>query len=152
MSFIRNPKDFWSGAIFIAFGLAALLIAQNYRMGTALRMGPAFFPSILGGILIVIGAVGIVRAMIRPGEPISRFALKELALVVGASLAFGFLVRGTGVAIAVIVLVMISGLASTKFKVVPFLAVAIGMAFFVALVFVKGLGLQMPMFGPWIGF
>ena len=152
MSFIRNPKDFWSGAIFIAFGLAGFLIGRDYHMGTALHMGAAYFPSVLSGLLIVIGAIAVVRSMIRPGDPIGRFAFRELSLVIGATLLFGFLVRGTGVAIAIIVLVMVSGFASIKFKVIPFLAVAIGMAAFTALVFIKALGLQMSLFGTWLGF
>ena len=152
MSFIRDPKDFWSGAIFIAFGLGGFLIGRDYHMGTALNMGAAYFPSVLSGLLMVIGAIAVARSMTRPSDPISRFAFKELSLVIGATLLFGFLVRGTGVAIAIIVLVIVSGLASVKFKVIPFLALAIGMALFTALVFIKALGLQMQLFGPWLGF
>jgi hypothetical protein len=52
---IKNGKDFWAGSMFTAFGLAFMLVAQNYNMGTAVRMGPAYFPTVLGGMLAVLG-------------------------------------------------------------------------------------------------
>ncbi|OWW22284.1 tripartite tricarboxylate transporter TctB family protein [Noviherbaspirillum denitrificans] len=151
-SFIRDPKDFWSGVIFIIFGLAAVIIGRDYSMGTAGRMGPAYFPTILGGILALIGLAGVARSMFKSGEGIGRFAVKENVLILVATVLFGVLIRGAGLAIAVIVLVMVSGYASTKFKILPFLAVAVGMAVFTVLVFNVGLGLPMPMFGSWFGF
>ncbi|WP_151636819.1 tripartite tricarboxylate transporter TctB family protein [Noviherbaspirillum aerium] len=150
-SFIRNPKDFWSGAIFIGFGLTAVFIGRDYSMGTAGRMGPAYFPTILGSLLALIGAIAVVRSMLTQGEGIARFTLKGLALVLGATILFGVLVRGAGLPIAIILMVMMSGLASIKFKVAPFLMVAVGMAIFCTLVFVKALGLPMPILGFWFG-
>lgn len=151
-SFIRDPKDFWSGVIFLLMGLGAVLIGSDYAMGTAGRMGPAYFPSILGGLLALVGAIAIGRSMIKPGAAIEAFAVKQLVLILGAVLIFGFIVRGAGLVVAVIVLVMISGYASSKFRVAPFLALAVGLAVFSMLVFIKGIGLPMPMFGPWFGF
>jgi hypothetical protein len=151
-TFIRDPKDFWSGVIFVIFGLAAVIIGRDYSMGTAGRMGPAYFPTILGGLLTLIGSVCVVRSMVKSGGPVNRFAVREIFLILLAVVLFGVLIRGAGLAISVIVLVMASGYASMKFKVVPFLAVAVGLAVFAVLVFVKGLGLPMPMFGPWLGF
>ncbi len=151
-SIIRNPQDFWSGVIFIIFGLAAVLIARDYSMGTAGRMGPAYFPTFLGAVLAVIGAAAVVRSMITRGGTIGRFAVRELLLVSAAVLFFGVLVRGAGLAIAVVLVVMVSGYASIKFKVGPYLLLAVGMAVFCLLIFVKALGLPMPMFGPWLGF
>lgn len=151
-SFIRDPKDFWSGVIFVIFGLAAVIIGRDYSMGTAGRMGPAYFPTILGALLALIGSAGVVRSMVKSGEGLGRFAVREIALVLVATVLFGLLIRGAGLAIAVVVLVMISGYASTKFKVAPFLAVALGLAVFAVLVFTMGLGLPMPMFGSWLGF
>jgi len=52
---ISNGKDFWAGVMFTGFGLAFMLVAQNYNMGTAVRMGPAYFPTVLGGMLAVLG-------------------------------------------------------------------------------------------------
>ena len=151
-SFIRDPKDFWSGVIFVIFGLAAVIIGRDYSMGTAGRMGPAYFPTILGGLLTLIGLIGVVRSMVKSGGPVGRFAIREIFLVMLAVVVFGVLVRGAGLAISVVLLVMVSGYASVKFKPGPYLLLAVGLAVFCVLVFVKALGLPMPMFGPWLGF
>jgi hypothetical protein len=138
--------------IFIIIGLAAVIIGRDYPMGTAGRMGPAYFPTILGGLLALIGLVSLIRSFIRSGEAIERFAVKEAFLVLLAVVLFGVLIRGAGLAPAVVLLVLLSGYASPEFKWKPFILVAVGLAIFSVLVFVKGLGLPMPMFGPWLGF
>ncbi len=61
---IKNAKDFWAGVLFIGFGLAFVLIARNYQMGSAVRMGPAYFPTILGGLLAVLGLVIFLRSFV----------------------------------------------------------------------------------------
>lgn len=151
-SLIRNPKDFWSGVIFIVFGVAAVVIGRDYSMGTAGRMGPAYFPTVLGTLLAIIGSIAVVRSMFTSGAPVGRFVLKNLVLVLGGVLLFGVLVRGAGLVAAIVVLVMVGGYASVKFRVAPFVLLAVGMAAFSVLVFVKALGLPMPMVGPWLGF
>src|SRR5688572_14793899 len=45
---IRSTKDFWTGVLYVFFGLTAIIVARDYGMGTAVRMGPAYFPTILG--------------------------------------------------------------------------------------------------------
>ncbi|MFC7514591.1 tripartite tricarboxylate transporter TctB family protein [Herbaspirillum sp. GCM10030257] len=148
----QNQKDFWSGLIFIVIGAVAVYIGGDYAMGTAGRMGPAYFPTILGSLLAIIGAIAVVRSVATSGEAIEKFTIKGMTLVIVSTLLFGFVVRGAGLAIAVVLVVLLSGLASIRFKFVPFLAVAGGLAVFSVLVFVKALGLPMPMFGPWLGF
>ena len=80
-SAIRHPKDFWIGAIFIAIGLGAVFTRGDLTMGSSSRMGPAFFPVVLGILLAVIGAIGVVRSFFRKGEPMEKLHLKPLALV-----------------------------------------------------------------------
>ena len=59
---IRSPKDFWAGLMFIGFGLfAAIWAYTNYQMGTAVRMGPAYFPTVLGGLLAVLGLLVLIE-------------------------------------------------------------------------------------------
>ena len=150
-AFIRHPKDFWIGIIFIFFGLCAVLIGQDYGMGTAGRMGPAYFPVVLGGLLALIGAIGVIRSFIRQGEPIGRIHVKELVLILAAVLLFGYLVRNAGLVPAAIVLIMVSAFASPKFHLGKTVALAIGLAVFAVLLFVKLLGLPMPILGAWFG-
>ena len=115
-SFIRHPKDFWTGIIFLAFGLAAVLIGREYSMGQAAKMGPAYFPTILGWILATIGAIGVIRSFILHGEPIERFAIRELVIILVAVLLFGGLIRGAGLVPATMVLIVLSAYASPKFS------------------------------------
>jgi hypothetical protein len=147
----RNPKDFCTGLIYIFFGSSAILIARDYGMGTAVKMGPAYFPTILGGLLLVIGAIAVIRSFIAPGAPISAFAFKGLALVSVAVLVFGFVVRGAGLAIALPLLVIISAYASAKFRWPPTLIMAAGLTIFCVLVFLRGLGIPLPVIGLWFG-
>jgi hypothetical protein len=80
---IANGKDFWAGLMFIAFGLAFMLISQNYAMGNAVRMGPAYFPTVLGGMLAVLGAAIFFRAFVsKVAHPLAVFPFR-LWFVVG---------------------------------------------------------------------
>jgi hypothetical protein len=151
-SIIRAPKDFFSGAIFIVIGLAAMLIARDYSMGSAGRMGPAYFPTVLGAMLALIGLVGVIRSMLKSGGAVGHIAVREIALVSLSVIVFGVLVRGAGIAVSVLLVILVGGYASIKFKFVPYLLLAVGLAVFCVLIFVKALGLPMPMFGPWLGF
>jgi hypothetical protein len=151
-TFIRHPKDFWTGIIFLTIGMAAIIIGFDYPMGTAGRMGPAYFPSVLGGLLSLVGMIGIIRSLLRPGEPIGKFHIKDIALILLAVVLFGFLMRGAGLVPAVLVLVLMSAYASPKFTWGASLLLAIGLVVFAVVVFVKLLGLPMPILGPWLGF
>jgi hypothetical protein len=147
----RNPKDFWTGLLYIFFGASAIFIARDYNMGTALRMGPAFFPTILGVVLALIGAIAVIRSFLAPGTPIGGFSFKGLVLVTLSVVVYGFLVRGAGLVIALPLLVIISAYASTRFRWRMTLVMAAGLTIFCALVFVKGLGIPLPIIGPWLG-
>ena len=151
-SFIRHPKDFWIGIIFLFFGIAAVFIARDYSMGTAGRMGPAYFPSVLGGLLSLVGLIGVVRSFLRPGEAVGKFHIKNLLLVLVAVLLFGFLMRGAGLVPAALVLIVMSAYASPKFTWGATLLLAIGLTIFAVVLFVKLLGLPIAIFGPWLGF
>jgi hypothetical protein len=85
---IRNGKDFWSGLMFAGAGLSFMLVSQNYPMGSAVRMGPAYFPTMLGGLLTILGAVVFVRAFFSKLEhPLKVFPFRPLLLV--ASIVIG---------------------------------------------------------------
>lgn len=151
MSFIRSPKDFFAGLLFILFGVAFIWLARDYGFGTARRMGPAFFPLVLSGILIVIGIVIGVRGIAVTEEPPRGFTFKGLLLVIVSTVLFAILVRNAGVPIATALLVAVSAFASQRFKWMPTLVLAIGMAVFCVVIFVYALGLPMPVRGPWLG-
>jgi hypothetical protein len=148
---IRNPKDFWSGVIFTVVGLAAVILVREHPMGTAMRMGPAYFPTVLGMLLALIGLAVILRALVRAGEAVGRFGSGKLLLVLAANMLFGLLLRPLGLVIALIVLVILSAYASDRFRWPAALALAGGLAGASAIAFVRLLGLPIPILGSWLG-
>ena len=151
MSAIRSPKDFWAGLIYLGIGLGAFYIAQDYEMGTAVRMGPGYFPKVLSIVLALIGIAALLRGLLRPGEAIGRLAWREALLVVGATAIFGVLVRGAGLALSLLVLVLVSAYASRQFRLPSTVLLAVGLIVFSVLVFLKGLGIPLPLLGSWFG-
>jgi putative tricarboxylic transport membrane protein len=148
---IRNTKDFWSGLIYLFVGSSAIIIARDYGMGSAVRMGPAYFPTILGALLLLIGAISVIRAFLVPGTPIGAFAFKAALAVIGATILFGLIVREAGLAIALPLLAIVSAFGSTRFRWLPTLAMAAGLTVFCIYVFLKGLGIPLPILGAWFG-
>jgi hypothetical protein len=146
---IRNGKDFWTGVVYIGFGSLAIIISRDYDMGTALKMGPAYFPTILSSLLILIGAISLIRSFIKPGSPFGAFALRGLVLIIAAIILFGLIVRGAGLVIALPALVIISSYASIRFRWKYSLALAAGLTIFCILIFLKGLGVPLPILGSW---
>jgi uncharacterized membrane protein len=139
-------KDFWAGLLLIATGAAAVLIARNYSFGSSLRMGPGYFPTVLGGLLILFGIYLLVEGL-RSDEKISgSWSLRALILLPLALVLFGVLMEHGGFVPAMLVLIFISGLAGTEFKVLESLLFAIGLTALAAAVFVWGLGLPYPLF------
>ncbi len=152
MRSIRNPKDFYAGLIYIVFAAAGILIGRNYSFGTAGRMGPGYFPVVLSFVLLAFGVASVVRSFIQPGDPVGGLAWKPILLVLGATALFGALIETAGLPIAMIVLVLMSAAASTKFRFEWGAALGlIGLVVFCSLVFVKGLGVPMPLLGSWFG-
>ena len=142
---IKSPRDFWAGLMFIAFGLFFLIVAQlNYQMGTAVRMGPAYFPSVLGGILAVLGAIVLFDAFVLTGTPVPKFHFKPLIFILISSLAFAYLLKPLGLAIASVILVFISAFGGHEFKVKEVAIMSVVLVIFSVLVFVKGLSLPFP--------
>jgi hypothetical protein len=148
---IRNPKDFWSGIIYLFFGTGAFIIARDYPMGTALKMGPSYFPSILSVLLVLVGIISVIRSLIRPGSPVGTFAFKGLLLVIVSTVIFGLLLRSAGLIIALPVMVIISAYGSMYFRWPTAIAMAVGLTVFCVLIFLKGLGVPLPLLGSWFG-
>jgi len=148
---IRNPKDFWSGLLFLGVGGAVVLLARDYQLGSALKMGPGYFPTALGGLLALVGLVAVARSFIRPGTAMEPFHWRLLLMMLGATLLFGVLVRNAGLIVAVAVLVLLAAAASVYFRWTTAIALATGLIIFSVVVFVKALGLPIPLIGPWFG-
>jgi hypothetical protein len=147
----RNAKDFWTGLIYLFVGAGAFIISRDYGMGTAVKMGPAYFPTILSLLLMGIGILSVLRSFLKSGSPIGVVAWKGLVLIVASTLLFGMIVRGAGLLLALPLLVIGSALASARFSWKTSLAEAVGITVFCIVIFLKGLGVPLPILGSWFG-
>jgi putative tricarboxylic transport membrane protein len=145
---IKAPKDFWAGVMFIAFGAGFALVARNYDMGTAFRMGPAFFPTVLGLLLIGLGALLLVQSLIVKGTALPPFFFRPIFILTVSIALFGVLLRPIGLVAATIVLVFGSALGSSESKRLETLLLAVALAIFAVAVFHYGLGLAFKIM-PW---
>jgi hypothetical protein len=147
----RNSSDFWAGIIYIAFGLTALLAARDYGIGSALRMGPGYFPTMLAWLLTGIGVVSAIRGLRGRGEPVTKLSWRGVLFIAGPIVLFAFILRGAGLLIALPLLIITSAHASAHFNWLRTLLLAAGLTAFCSLVFIKGLGIPMPLLGSWFG-
>lgn len=138
---IRSVADFLAGLMFIGFGAAALIIGRDYPMGSAMRMGPGYFPSILGALLVLLGLAGLVRALRGSAAPPPSFSFKPLALILASVAAFALTVEVLGIIAAVALVVLVSALASEEFRWREVVPLALIMAALAVGLFTKGLGL-----------
>jgi len=147
---IKGPKEFWAGLMFIAFGLFFLAWAlANYQMGSAVRMGPAYFPSVLGGLLAVLGAFVLIDAFVEEGPKVSRFHFRPLIMILLGCLAFAYTLKPLGLVGATALLVFIGAFGGNEFKLREVAILYFVLVIFSVLVFVKGLTLP---FSIWPAF
>ena len=143
---VNAPKDILAGLIFIAFGLGTFFFAHDYEIGTALEMGPGYFPAAMGLVLSVIGVAAIARGITRTtADPITPHRIEPLLLVFAGILAFSFLIERAGLLIAAAALIGIAcfrRLLSNPIEVLLIYAVLTG---FSALVFVQWFDMQLPL-------
>jgi len=156
---IASQKDFVSGLMFMAVGGAFAWGAVSYEIGEAARMGPGYFPFVLGLILLGLGALVSVNAL-RTGPPggdkIGAIAWRPLVFILGANLLFGALLVGLpslgipafGLIVAIYGLVILAGYARQGCRLRDSLILATVLAIGSYLAFVKLLNLQFPVL-PW---
>jgi hypothetical protein len=111
---LRSQRDFFAGLIFLAFGVIAAFVAREYPIGSAVRMGPGYFPFVLGCILAALGLVIIGRGLLRAGPAPERAYWRPLILILGAIGVFAFSVETLGIALATALLVAIGATASPE--------------------------------------
>ena len=145
---IRSMKDFSAGLMFIGIGALFAIGANQYPMGTAVRMGPAYFPSILGWGTVILGIMVLVDAFIEDDEAPPPVAWRPLTLVIASVVAFAALINTGGLITATIVQIIVSALGGHEFKWKEAIISAVGLSVTVWLIFDKALGLPFKLF-PW---
>lgn len=152
LSWVRNQKNFLAGLLYIAVGAGFAIGATRYTMGSADRMGPAYFPFWLGLLLAAIG-VAVLASSLRPhakSEGLSRFDWKVLAWVLGSVMLFGVLLTQLGLVVSLAALVLVSSRASHEFRWKGALLNAVLLLVVCLGAFVYGLGLQLPLWPSFI--
>ncbi|MBO9514524.1 MAG: tripartite tricarboxylate transporter TctB family protein [Variovorax sp.] len=150
---IKSQRDFFSGALFCAFGIAFAWGATTYNVGTGARMGPGYFPLIVGVLIALMGAIITLRSLTietPDGEPVGRIAWKPLSFIIGANLIFGVLLGGLpsiglpsmGLIVAIYALTFIASLAGDNFSFKSIFILATILATGSYLAFVVALKLQ----------
>ena len=148
---IKSPKDFWAGLMFIAFGLFFMIGARNYQMGSAARMGPAYFPTMLGGLLAVIGGIVFFRSLVAKGGKVAPIPLRLLFLITLSMLGFGYLLQPIGLVLALAFLIVFSAWAGHEFRLREVLLLSVVLIILSVVVFAKGLGLPFPLWPKFPG-
>lgn len=150
---VRNKQDFWAGIMFAAVGAFASIGSLKYSMGTARDMGPGYFPFWLGLCLAVLGAAIALRSVSAraPASRLDPADWKTVAILLGAVALAGVLLNVLGILLTVLVVVVLSSMASHLFNWKVALATGIGLAAFVWLAFIKALGLVFPLWPPAFG-
>ena len=158
---IKSQKDFFSGVMFCAVGVAFAWGATNYNVGNGARMGPGYFPLMLGIVLAVLGGIVVFTSLAvetETGDPIGSFAWRPLVYIIGANLLFGILLGGLpkfgipamGMIVGIYGLTIVASMAGEKFKLTEVLVLATVLAIASYLAFVVLLKLQFPVWPTFI--
>jgi hypothetical protein len=146
---IRSPRDFWAGLLFVCIAAVFIGLASQYRFGEAHRMGPGYFPIMVGALLAILGTVVAGRALAFDGPPLPRFNPRPLLVTLLAVVLFGLALERLGLAVAILVLVLVSAFADRDVRLLPSLVLALLLIAFSVATFVWLLGLPLPVWPQW---
>lgn len=153
-----SRRDVLAGAVFVAFGLAFALGARTYTVGTALQMGPGYFPLVLGGVLALLGLVIVAQGLVGvegegivdEGEEAGPIPWLRIALLVAAVVVFGLGARDLGLVPALLITTFLSATAGYRTGVITAAVIAVGLTILCVLIFVVLLQIRLPLFGSWL--
>jgi putative tricarboxylic transport membrane protein len=140
---LRSPNNLYFGLFLILVGIVGLRLVGDLRLGSAVRMGPGYMPTLLCWVLIGLGALNGARAFAVAAEPTGPWNVKALVLVSAAVGAFGLAITPLGLATAVLLVVFIASLAHPEARLGHSVALGVGLGAFCVGVFIVGLGLPM---------
>jgi hypothetical protein len=149
----RSLKDLIAGLVFVAFGAAFAYAAYHYQLGTAFRMGPGYFPLLLGGALVLLGLGVIVEGYVGGDRsPLGATPWRGIVFLTISILFFGFTVRRLGLAPALFAASFLAGLSSARTGPVAALLLAVALTAFCIVIFWWALGMPVRLIGPWLDF
>ena len=143
---LLNNKRFLAGLMFLAIGAVAIWMAQDYPIGSALRMGPGYFPIVLSGIMVLFGIYELVLGIMKSDPVKGNWSIRALIVLPLAAVLFGILMEHGGFIPALVVLVFASAASSNEFKFMEVLISAVVLTIGSVGLFIYGLGLPYPLF------
>jgi Tripartite tricarboxylate transporter TctB family len=143
---IRNKKDLWSGVLFVVTGVLFMILSRQYQMGTAAKMGPGYFPTMLGGLMALLGLITCWTSISKSAAKVelNKVGWRELALVLVAVVVFALLLPKMGIIVAIVGLIGVSAIASHEYNIKDTLITTVVLLILSYVVFVWGLELQFP--------
>ena len=147
----RNPTDLLTGLIFVGLGIMFVVVSGDYRLGPARQMGPGYFPTVLGILLAVLGAVLSLKGQFGKAGALDSFSWRPLMVIVTAIVLFGLTVRGAGLVPAIVLLTLTSFAARDRFRPTTARLRAAALSVFSWGVGRIGLGRPRPALGTWFG-
>jgi hypothetical protein len=143
---IKSQEDFWAGLMFIGFGVAAIIISRDYPMGTAMRMGPGYFPTYLGIIMAILGSIITLTSFKVEGEKIKPFAWRGMVMLSLGFVIFGWAIDHIGFVPALFAMIFCAALAGKEFKLLEVLIMSVVLIIGCWALFIYGLELPFPLF------
>jgi hypothetical protein len=152
MTTLEKPRDVVGGVLVAAIGAGFLLLGRELEVGTSFRMGPGYFPTILAVLMILLGLAMVAIAWRKPATEgaVGDVPWLGVALVVAPVVFFGLTLRGLGLAPVLVVVVLATAWASRYRSLRTSVPLALGIAAFCSALFIRGLGLPLPLVGPWL--
>ena len=146
----RNNRDFFAGLQYIVLGAVAMWIARDYPFGSALRMGPGYFPSVLGGTMVAFGIAVMLKGVKNNEKIQGNWSIRALLVLPLATVVFGVMMEHAGFIPAMLVLIPFSAAAGREFKWLEIVLLTIGLTVLCTAGFIYGLGLPYPLIkGMW---
>ncbi|MFT4103598.1 MAG: tripartite tricarboxylate transporter TctB family protein [Burkholderiaceae bacterium] len=144
---IRNQRDFWAGIMFIAIGVTFMFLSMQYQIGSAGKMGPGYFPFVLGGLMTFLGILIALSGVAKGATEtkLSPVGWRELFLVLIAIALFAGLLNSMGVIVALVAMIFVAAFASHEFGWLATIGTAIVLCIMAWAIFVVGLELQFPL-------
>jgi uncharacterized membrane protein YiaA len=127
--------------MFCGFAAVARLAARGYSLGTVGKMGPGYFPLLLGAVLAGLGGILIGRSLVFDGEPMARLHVLPIAVIAFAVALFGLMIEPFGLIVTLAVLTLVTAWAGADFRLVETAVLAVALIAFSIGVFVYLLGL-----------
>jgi hypothetical protein len=135
-----GPWHFVPGGVLVVFGILVLWVGRDYQLGTMARIGPGFFPHLIAWLLIFSG-IAVVLESVLVDEAKPRFRLRPLLMIMAGILVWSLVIERFGLYPATFLLVLVSAMGESDFRVLPSLALALGLSVLSHLVFIAGFGL-----------